>query len=434
MVAINSVTEKDFHETEAGLIPVEWNCVTLGDVAKTKSGGTPSRKKPEYFDGEISWVKSGELNDTAIEFTEETITEHGLQKSSAKIFPQGTMLIALYGATVGKTAILSINAATNQAVCAVFPDKRLIPHFLMYQFIARRDELLRERYGGAQPNISQTIVRAFQTIIPPLPEQQRIIAVLKAIQDEIAAQEDMIRELHEFKRSTMERLFTYGVGDTLSETKMTEVGEIPVHWEVVELGNISEFRNGLNFSKDDRGSGTLFINLQDIFADLICDEIGLERADFGDKNISTSLLQHDDIIFVRSSVKEQGVGYVCLFQPTTDEPVTFCGFAIRCRLKTDMSALFLTYLLLSETYRSLIVSKASRMTITNISQKALASIPVVVPPVDEQTEIASLLTNVDEKIAVELDRKTAMEEFFRSMLQQLMTGQIRLLSDEGLPL
>ena len=100
-----------------------WSQCPLESIAQTTSGGTPDRKRAEFYGGEIPWVKSGELNDSYIFSTEETLTPEGLKHSSAKLFPVGTLLMAMYGATVGKTAILKTDAATNQAVCAIFPDR-----------------------------------------------------------------------------------------------------------------------------------------------------------------------------------------------------------------------------------------------------------------------------------------------------------------------
>ena len=102
------------------LLPAGWRWVKLGDVCQTTSGGTPQRGNSNFYGGRIPWVKSGELNDGLISGTEETITDKGLKNSSAKLFPCGTLLIALYGATVGKLGVLGMEAATNQAVCAIF--------------------------------------------------------------------------------------------------------------------------------------------------------------------------------------------------------------------------------------------------------------------------------------------------------------------------
>src|SRR5665647_3409700 len=101
-------------------LPKDWKWVKLGEVSQTTSGGTPSRREPKYYNGNIPWVKSGELNKGLIKDTEEKISEEALKNSSAKIFPKGTLLIALYGATIGKLAFLGVDAATNQAICGIY--------------------------------------------------------------------------------------------------------------------------------------------------------------------------------------------------------------------------------------------------------------------------------------------------------------------------
>src|SRR5580704_13581274 len=103
-----------------------WTSAKLEDVAKTATGGTPPRNNHSYFNGTIPWAKSGELDDNFIYDTDEHLSSDALRDSSAKIFPKGTILVALYGATVGKTAILETDAATNQAVCAILVDAGVI--------------------------------------------------------------------------------------------------------------------------------------------------------------------------------------------------------------------------------------------------------------------------------------------------------------------
>jgi type I restriction enzyme S subunit len=131
----------------------------LSKVVDTSSGGTPSRTNQSYYGGEIPWLKSGEMNDSLISQAEEFITEEGLNNSSAKIFPKGTLLVAMYGATAGKTGILDIDASTNQAVCAVTPkDKSTNKDFLFWFFRANRFYFIDISRGGAQPNISQSVI------------------------------------------------------------------------------------------------------------------------------------------------------------------------------------------------------------------------------------------------------------------------------------
>jgi type I restriction enzyme S subunit len=136
-----------------------YKTVQLKDVISTSSGGTPNRSMSEYYNGEIPWLKSGEVNDSIIKTCEEFITDKGLQNSSAKIFPQGTLVVAMYGATAGKCGILNFDSATNQAICAIFPDDKRVKHnYLFWFFRAHRFHYINISRGGAQPNISQTVI------------------------------------------------------------------------------------------------------------------------------------------------------------------------------------------------------------------------------------------------------------------------------------
>jgi len=147
----------------------------LGNVFKTTSGGTPSRKKSEFYHGDIPWVKSGELENNIIFDTEEKITEDAIKNSSAKIFPAGTILIALYGATIGKLAFLGIRATTNQAICGIFDNGVILSKYTYYFLLFSRPKLVQSGIGGAQPNISQDIVRKQPFPIIPLPEQRAVV-------------------------------------------------------------------------------------------------------------------------------------------------------------------------------------------------------------------------------------------------------------------
>lgn len=157
-------------------LPDTWAWIRLGDVNETTSGGTPKRSNKAYYGGDIPWLKSGELEDNIITKTEEKITDPGLKNSSAKIFPKGTLLIALYGATVGKTGKLAIESATNQAICGIFNDDNVFfDQYLWHYLVSFRNELIRESFGGAQPNISQEIIRNLKIPLPSLSEQHVIV-------------------------------------------------------------------------------------------------------------------------------------------------------------------------------------------------------------------------------------------------------------------
>lgn len=149
--------------------------ITLSSVLKTASGGTPSRGNENYYNGSIPWVKSGELTYNTILDTEEHLSKNAIDNSSAKIFPAGSLLIALYGATIGKLAFLGIPAATNQAVCCIFPNANYNLQFLYYYLQLKYDFLINKAKGGAQKNISQEILKHLEIPVPSLPEQQKIV-------------------------------------------------------------------------------------------------------------------------------------------------------------------------------------------------------------------------------------------------------------------
>lgn len=166
---------------------MNWKKEPLGKICKTTSGGTPSRKNQSYYqNGTIPWVKSGDLENNIITTSEEFITEEGLLNSSAKIFPAGTLLIALYGATIGKLAFLGIDAATNQAVCGIFQNENVSLKYLYYYLLFQRPNLIKQGVGGAQPNISQTILKKLEISYPDsITEQQRIVARIEELFSEL---------------------------------------------------------------------------------------------------------------------------------------------------------------------------------------------------------------------------------------------------------
>ena len=157
-------------------IDPEWEMVELGKICETSSGGTPLKSKPEYYGGNIPWLKSGEVAQGLIYSVEETITEYGLKSSSAKLFPKNTVLVAMYGATAGKVGVLKIESTTNQAVCGILPNESYIPEFLYYYLLSQTDYLISQSTGGAQPNISQAIIRRLKIPKPPIETQRNIVS------------------------------------------------------------------------------------------------------------------------------------------------------------------------------------------------------------------------------------------------------------------
>ena len=156
-------------------VPDKWVWMTLGEVGTWQSGGTPSRSNKTYYGGNIPWLKTGDLNDGLISDIPESITEEAVANSSAKINPAGSVLIAMYGATIGKLGILTFPATTNQACCACIEFNAITQLYLFYFLLSQRNGFIAKGGGGAQPNISKEIIVNTFIPLPPLSEQQRIV-------------------------------------------------------------------------------------------------------------------------------------------------------------------------------------------------------------------------------------------------------------------
>ena len=160
-------------------VPDNWVWMTLGEVGTWQSGGTPSRSNKTYYGGNIPWLKTGDLNDGLISDIPESITEEAVANSSAKINPTGSVLIAMYGATIGKLGILTFPATTNQACCACIEYEVVAQMYLFYFLLSQRTAFIEKGGGGAQPNISKEIIVNTYIPLPPLSEQHRIVAEIK---------------------------------------------------------------------------------------------------------------------------------------------------------------------------------------------------------------------------------------------------------------
>lgn len=173
----------------------------IKEICETSSGGTPSRMKQEYWqNGKIPWIKSGDLNKDKIIEVDEFITELGLKESSAKYIEPETVLIAMYGATAGKTSISKIKATTNQAVCAIAPkNKSLDKTYLLYWLRSKYDYIVSLSFGGGQPNISQQVIRSLKIPFPPIKLQNKFSSIVKEV--------ELMKEQQKHSKEQIESLF-----------------------------------------------------------------------------------------------------------------------------------------------------------------------------------------------------------------------------------
>ena len=198
----------------------------LGEVFTIASGGTPDKKKPFYYEnGTIPWVKTGDFKTQYVPTGIDCITEEGLNNSPAKLFPPNTVLVAMYGATIGACSILSYEAATNQACAAFLPNENVLPTYLYYFLLSKRDQFVKDGVGGAQPNISAGYLKNVQFDLVPVRQQEVIVERLDEIENLIALRKEQLAKLDQLVKSRFIELFGMpGVDD--------------FGWGLTSLGNI----------------------------------------------------------------------------------------------------------------------------------------------------------------------------------------------------
>lgn len=188
----------------------DWVIKPLGDTFDTASGGTPDRQKAQYWDGDIPWITTSLVDSNIISQAAEFITVDGLKSSSTKIFPKGTVLVAMYGQgkTRGKVALLGIEAATNQACAAILPKEGIDPAYVFLNLGSRYDEIRALSNSGGQDNLSQGIIGTLPFPVPrELNEQRKVANCLASLNSAIDAQSDKIDTLKTYKSGLMQQLF-----------------------------------------------------------------------------------------------------------------------------------------------------------------------------------------------------------------------------------
>ncbi|MDH1882553.1 restriction endonuclease subunit S [Empedobacter sp. GD03797] len=188
----------------------EWETKKLGEISSVSSGGTPSRANPLYWDGDIPWISTTLIDFNLIEKSEEYITQEGLENSSAKLFPIGTLLMAMYGQgkTRGKVAILNIEATTNQACGAIITNEEVLNSFFAFQNLVKRYDEIRDLSNqGSQENLSGGIIKGIKITFPKLSEQIKITSFLSLIDERIQTQNKIIEELKLLKNTIRYQLY-----------------------------------------------------------------------------------------------------------------------------------------------------------------------------------------------------------------------------------
>ena len=220
------------------MLPEGWSAHDLGDLAqKIEGGGTPPRNEPSYWDGDIPWASVKDLRGVKLSTTEEFISELGLENSSSKLIPSNTMIIASRMA-VGKAVFFNQDVAINQDLKAFYPKENTDGLFLLQWYLSQSEKIESLATGSTVKGIRLDDLTLLPIDLPPLPEQQKIATILSSVDDVIEKTRAQIDKLKDLKTGMMQELLTKGIGHT--EFKDSPVGRIPLSWDVVSVGTLTD--------------------------------------------------------------------------------------------------------------------------------------------------------------------------------------------------
>jgi type I restriction enzyme S subunit len=415
------------------VIPAHWSIARLTDYARLESGHTPSRRNPEYWDGNIQWLS---LNDTAqldkhrVHETANTITPAGIDNSSARLLPPETVAFSRT-ATVGKAVLLGQEMATSQDFACYVCGDQVHPPFLMQLFRAMQDAWNALMGGSTHQTIYMPDFRKLQIPLPPLPEQKKIAAILASVDEAIEATEAVIEQTRRVKKGLLQELLTRGIGHT--EFKKTAIGEIPKGWEVQKLRTLlaEPTRNGYSPVCLDEETGKWVLGLGALTPDGL-DIREIKAAPLDDAKVDSAMLKVGDVLVSRSNTVER-VAYAAIYKGEVEN----CAYPdLMIRARPDRSRLhpeFLTAHLWTTYARRYFQGAAAGTSgsMVKITGSVLNNLRVPVPSLEEQREIIGRLESIDSAVGVNREFLYELQELKKGLLQDLLTGKVRVNVDEA---
>jgi len=418
-------TEPKFKETEIGLIPEDWEVVKIKELGKVITGKTPPTKEKDYFGSDYPFIKIPDIGDSVyINKTKTMLSKKGAEYMNSLKIPKDSVLISCL-ATIGKVGITTRDSFTNQQINSLICDRnKVIPPWVYYYFKINTSYLESLGGGGSiYTNISKSKFENALIPLPPLPEQKRIAYVLSTIQNAREKTENVINSLKEFKKSMMKHLFTYGPVSLEEAEKVklkeTEIGRIPEHWEVVKVSDFAITKaGGTPSTLENRywNGDVPWINSGELHNCYI-NKPTKYITKLGLKNSAAKLLPANTVVIALTGATTGMVGFLT-FECSTNQSV------VGILPNKKFNELYLFYHLIYS--RERVLSFATGAAQPHINKAVVDNLLVSLPPLPEQQQIASILSAIDSRIEAEEAKKKALDELFKSMLHNLMTGKIRV--------
>lgn len=414
--------KKGYKQTEVGMIPEEWDCAQIGQLATTSSGTTPSRSSYDrYFkNGSINWVKTLDLNNGVVEKTDERVTTKALEETSLSVFPTGTVLVAMYGGfmQIGRTGILAIPACVNQALTAIrCNNANLNPSYLLW-VLNHRVEYWKSVASSSRkdPNITSKEIREFPIPLPPtLAEQEAIAGALSDAAAWIESLEQLIAKKRQIKQGAMQELLT----------GKRRLPGFSGEWTKATLGELGRWAGGMTPSMANtrywEGGDFPWVSSGDVKSAKLSDtsqHITMTAI----RESATTVMPAGAIIIVNRS------GILRRYLPVS---LLMRDMAINqdikgVILKPGLTSEFVLYCILHAGPDILASCLKAGTTVESIELTWLKRFAILLPNLDEQTAIATVLSDMDTEIESLESKLAKAREIKQGMMQELLTGRIRL--------
>ncbi len=385
-------------------IPNDWEVKKFEKVAKFFSGGTPLTSRPDYYSGNIPFIKSGEIYFDA---TEQYISDEGLNNSSAKMVDKGDLLYALYGANSGEVAISRITGAINQAILCIRHNGDCDTVFVYNYLLQQKENIIRTYLQGGQGNLSAEIVKNLPIPLPPLPEQKAIAHVLSTADAAIHTTEKLIAQKELRKKWLMQQLLTgkkrlKGFDGEWKETAIGEMG-------IIQTGNTPSKLDPKNWdgkhnwcTADDMKSKYVSNTLQKL----------------SDKGWETARIAKANSVLV-TCIASIGVNAIAKVDTGFNQQIN------SITPSTNYNVEFIYYLILFS--KNKLMEYAGAGALPMLNKNTFMSIKFKIPILEEQTAIAQVLQAADKEISLLKAKAEKLREQKKGLMQQLLTGKKRLI-------
>lgn len=408
-----------FKDTERGMIPEEWDILTIAEIAKVVNGGTPSTKDPDNFGGDILWITPKDLSNYSyryIEKGERNITQRGLQNSSAKLLPKRTVLLTTR-APVGYVAIAANEVSTNQGLKGLIPKENILPEFLYYLLKLNTKYLKAHSSGSTFGELNTKTLKSLKFTIPPFKEQQIITYFLSILDKKIELNHQMSKILEQISQAIFKSWFIDFEPVQDGEFVESELGKIPKGWKVIQLEKIIEFIKGKKPKKVVQKQ----LNSKYYLQILISTFEGGFNGYASIENLIVSDILDPIMVMDGASSGRVEIGYKGIIGSTL----------AKIRLNSEYATNVYLYCFLKQK-ENIINRNTTGTSIPHADKKLIKGFHIVLPPIDIMLQFSEIAENFFHKIIINRKENIILAKLRDLLLPQLLSGRLRIKNPENI--